>query len=213
MSADDIIEKGRQAWDRLKRSRSFDDYLDVGHALMEGRNWAMGEANVNQPVGRAFNDMMGKWLHKHGFDDIGKATRSQIIACIKHQPAIEAWRAGLPPEQRLTLNHPLNVLRRWRGSRPRAKTDKSSPIAELKAKVVRLEAEIKRLKDKRGNSFTPTDTPAHIAEAIVAEMIGATANKLVQTGMAIHKRLQMEASKQRMREDKQKAGPKKGGRP
>ena len=206
MSADDIIAKGREAWDRLKASRSFDDYLDVGHALMEGRSWAMREAHVNQTQGRAFNEMMGKWLREYGFADIGKATRSQIIACIKHEAAIKAWRADLPLAQRLKLNHPANVLARWQANKARSKADKPSPMAELKAQVVRLQAEIKRLKDRRGNSFTPTDKPEDI---VLGEMRGASANKLRATGVAIHKRLQMEANKQH----EQKAGPKKvGGR-
>ena len=144
MSADDIIAKGREAWDRLKASRSFDDYLDVGHALMEGRSWAMREAHVNQTQGRAFNEMMGKWLREYGFADIGKATRSQIIACIKHEAAIKAWRADLPLAQRLKLNHPANVLARWQANKARSKADKPSPMAELVAKVARQEAEIKR---------------------------------------------------------------------
>jgi hypothetical protein len=118
---------------------------------------------------------------------------------------IEAWRAGLPLAQRLKLNHPANVLARWQASKAKPKTDRSSPMTEAKAEIARLKLEIKRLRDKSGNSFTPTDTPKDIAEAVAAELLGASANKLEQTATAIADRLRVEAHRQRVQEDEQKA--------
>jgi hypothetical protein len=212
MSADDKVAKGREAWGRLKTSRLWDDYLAVGDALDEGRSWAMRGAHVNRPVGRAFNNMMGQWLREHGFSEIDKTVRSQILRCMDNKAEIEAWRAGLKPSERLEFNHPAAVLRQWRqASKAKPQADKSSPMAELKAKVVRLEAEIKRLKDSRGNSFTPNDKPEDIAAAVASEMVGATSHKYEETATAVADRLRTEAHKQRVREDEQKAGPKKAG--
>jgi hypothetical protein len=214
MSADAIIARGREAWGRLQASRNWEDWLDVGHALMEGRSWAMPEARVNQSVGRAYNDKMGQWLREYGFHEIDKATRSQTLTCMEHEAEIKAWRATLSPAACATLNNPMYVLRRWRqASKANPNANKSSPMTEAKAEIARLKLEIKQLKDRRGNSFTPADTPEAIAEVVAADMIGASANKLEETATAIAHRLRVEAHKRRVREDKdkQRAGPKKAG--
>jgi hypothetical protein len=159
MSAGEIIAKGREAWARLNASRSWDNWLAVGHALDEGRNWAMCEAHINQPRGRAFNDMMGKWLRQYSFDEIEKAARSQILRCVDDEAAIEAWRADLPLAVRLKLNHPANVLARWQASKARPKANKSPTATELKAEIARLRQWNQHLKAGAGNTFMPDDTP------------------------------------------------------
>jgi hypothetical protein len=55
-----IVQQGRAAWERLKKGRAnYDDWVLVGHALIEGRKVAMRNASCSSPAGRGYSDAFG----------------------------------------------------------------------------------------------------------------------------------------------------------
>jgi hypothetical protein len=57
------IVAGKAAWGRLKQgSKSWADWVLVGHALLEGRAIAMRNAGTTSPAGRGYSDAFNGWL-------------------------------------------------------------------------------------------------------------------------------------------------------
>jgi len=110
------ILHGQEAWRRLGRDHTWEDWRQVGAALLIGRSGAMREAAVNRPAGRRYNVVFAAWLKKCGFENLDKADRSRLLAVMDHLHEIETWRATLTPTQRLRLNHPSAVFRNWKSA-------------------------------------------------------------------------------------------------
>jgi hypothetical protein len=113
ISDDKEIREGQEAWSRLKKHMSWSDWTSVGRAHLKGRQAAMREADTNEPTGRRYNQIFGEWLTRHGFDDIDKGDKSRLFEVMEHLDEIETWLATLPTSNRLRLNHPATVLRKW----------------------------------------------------------------------------------------------------
>ena len=104
------IRQGKAAWARLKQdSRSWDDWVLLGYALLEGRRIAMHNAGVGQGYGPAFRS----WLIDNRFN-LNPSDRSALLALMGILPAVEAWRATLTETRRLRMNHPATVMRIYR---------------------------------------------------------------------------------------------------
>ena len=81
-----IVQQGRAAWERLKKGRAnYDDWVLVGHALIEGRKVAMRNAGCSSPAGRGYSDAFGDWL-LHNRLDLKPSQRGQA-ACGDGHPA------------------------------------------------------------------------------------------------------------------------------
>lgn len=128
----DVYREGREALDRLNTGRDWSDWQKVGAALAAGRTEAMRIANTNRPKGRKYNRAFGDVLkHKQlGTDRLDSATRNQLLQIAENQSAIEEWRATLDPAQRLRLNHPSAVWRKWQRTRERCGEDEQSDEVE-----------------------------------------------------------------------------------
>jgi hypothetical protein len=150
------IKRGQEAWSRHKTDATWNDWLAIGQALSIGREDAMATAETNAPVGSRYNVEFGDWLVRHKFDDIDKADRSRLFDAMANLPAIEAWRGALPQNQRLRLNHPSTVLRKWRAATV-AKPPKD-PKPTLKDSVVNLS------EDNAAKDLEITGLKAHVAE-------------------------------------------------
>lgn len=141
---DRVARQGTQAWARLKKSKSWTDWLQVGEALQVGRDWAMNQAGTNKPEGKAYNVAFGEWLTKYKLDDMDKGDRSRLFAVMDNLPAIEEWRQALTLTERMKLNHPQAVLRRWKAhiEPEKRKSDKPTPTERaIAAEEARFAAE------------------------------------------------------------------------
>lgn len=107
---------GQEAWHRLRHAHTWEDWRHVGAALLIGRSGAMREAGVNRPVGRRYNAVVAAWLKKFRFGNLDKADRSRLFAVMDRLQEIETWRATLAPTERLRLNHPSTILRKWKSA-------------------------------------------------------------------------------------------------
>jgi hypothetical protein len=174
MSATEVaaIERGQQAWGRLKSGAAWEDWLLVGQALEIGRTECRARLGIrpgdNRNLGRGFNESYSKWLEANKFADIDKGVRSRLQECMENRAKIEAWRAALTDTDRLKLNHPQTVLTRWRAStQVKEAPSRPSPQAALKDKVVEYEEEIARLKRNGGELFNlQKDTPKDMARVM-----------------------------------------------
>jgi hypothetical protein len=164
--ADECIEAGRQASERLKAAskHAWADWLLVGKAWQHVRSQAMFAAQTNQPSGRRFSQQCSDLLKRAGLDWIDKGTRSRLLDCLEHHEEIDAYLAKLPPGKRLKTNHPNAVWRGWQASISQKPTQpKQSPIAQLKEENARLRREVE---SGGGDLWAPTDTAKDIAMVI-----------------------------------------------
>lgn len=170
------IREGQEALQRLGRDLTWPDWPHVGAALQIGRRRAMHEAGVNLPVGRRYNVLFAAWLSNFGFANLDKADRSRLLAVMDHLDEIQAWRATLTPTQRLRLNHPSAVLRKWKSAQAVAPNQNSelSPIKKCQEENSALQQEILRLRRDcerfAGDRWDPAARPDDIATAMVAKL-------------------------------------------
>jgi hypothetical protein len=196
-----IVRAGLEAWSRLKKCKTWDDWLVLGEGLLVGRTEAMRTSHSNKPEGRRYNCEFSLWLESNKLDDgtsfgeIDKAVRARLFECLAHRDEIEKWRKTLPISERLKLNHPAVVLRRWKKTRVAKPDDNAKPkqsrMAKLEAAVIALDEENHRLKrDAKDNAyFTPQDRPIDIANYIwrtiheapkLAHSIASALNKIAR---------------------------------
>jgi hypothetical protein len=150
------IRHGQEAWHRLGRDHTWQDWRHVGAALVIGRSGAMRDAAVNRPVGRRYKLAFAAWLKQFGFENIDKADRCRLFAVMDHLEEIETWRATLTPAERRRLNHPSAVLRKWKSAYAISSDQKprSSPMKKC----------------RQENSWEPTDPPEDIAAAMLVKL-------------------------------------------
>jgi len=114
------IAAGREALQRLRSRRTWDDWLCVGRAVYLLRDQALGTANAKRPYGRKYVVVYGQLLQQHGFDSVNRDVRGALVQIVENLDKVEAWRATLPETVRLDWNHPHSVLRHFMAAgRPR----------------------------------------------------------------------------------------------
>jgi hypothetical protein len=182
-----VLQRGREAFERITSNATWTDWLAVGEALRRLRTAAMREAFTNEPVGRAYNEAFGQRLHQHGFDKLDKGDRSRLFDCMEHRDEIEAWRSTLTLNQRLQWNHPTTVLRHWKAAHDVPKGEKKpSPFAETKQALAEQIEENHRLKREidrgGGDLWTTDDRPDDIAKVMAIKL---STDKLERTARAM----------------------------
>jgi len=168
LEKDRVCRQGTEAWRRLKREKSLLDWIKVGEALLIGREWAMNQAQTNRPEGKGYNFAFGEWLQRYKLDDMDKGDRSRLFEMMENLPMISAWRMTLPLNQRLALNHPNSVLRKFKRAiepatdpadkKPTVRDElinaleagdgKDRAIEQLKARITELEEENASLREQ-----------------------------------------------------------------
>jgi hypothetical protein len=194
--AERVVERGRQAWKSLRNDETFEKWIAIGRAIEIGRNETMRLLHSNRPAGAQWSRVFGAWLAENGFDEIDKGVRSRLQNCLDNLPAIELWRQNIGLGQRLQLNHPNAVWRKWQAAKeaPNGADRSTSPPPNRKdMEIVRLQEELdaanKKLREierQRGNitegrDWTWHDTP----DAIAAAMLAAYPDKAKRLGSAL----------------------------
>jgi hypothetical protein len=140
----------------------------VGEALLVGREFAMRDANTNRPLGRGYSRSFNQWLIDAKLNDMDQADRSKLLAMMEDRLEIEQWRATLGKTERMRLNHPTAVFRKWRQTTKMPappKQNKKNIIAEyhdliaeneqLKARITELEEENAELRGQQREMEVP----------------------------------------------------------
>jgi hypothetical protein len=181
----EVVRRGQEAMERKRRG--WDDWLAIAEALEAGRTEVMRALHTNDAHGRRYEKAMSEWLIVNKFKEINKATRSQLLDCLKHKVEIEKWRARLTDSERWKFNHPDTVLRKWEASTvvpdPTA-PPKVSPVRKLKDSLVALQEENDRMRREiergGGDLWAPEDRPRDIARVILDKLSKAKAEKVAR---------------------------------
>ena len=171
----EIVRAAREAWERLSTFQTYDDWMIIAEAMAVGREEAMRAAQTDEPQGRRYNEAFSDWLREHKLDEIDKGTRSRLLNCLEHREEIEKWRATLPANGKLKLNHPETILRRWQKNnvvKPAGEPKKASPVAKLKASIADLEEDNYRMRQEIEHSGDDLwmDTAEDIARVILSKV-------------------------------------------
>ena len=174
-----LVTRGREAWRSLKSDETWEKWVAIGRAIEAGKAAIMRVLHTNQPKGRAWSQTFGAWLQENEFDQIDKGVRSRLQNCLDRLPEIEAWRRTLGLTQRLQLNHPNAVLRRWQAAAASPQEPGENGNARrpgLREEVARLQSELDaaqreigrmRRKEDEGSDWDWQDTPDEIAAAML----------------------------------------------
>jgi hypothetical protein len=134
----------------------------------------MRDAHTNKPHGRSYCAAFSAWAKKFGFTDLDKGDRARLFDVMDRLVDIETWLEKLPLTERLRLNHPNSVWRRWKAATAEPKPDaekKSSPFEKLKESVAQLEEENARMKREiergGGDLWSANDRPKDIANIMI----------------------------------------------
>jgi hypothetical protein len=184
-SPSDVVRLGQEAMQRKRRA--WEDWLAIAEALQAGRTEVMRALHTNEASGRRYEKAMGDWLVANGFKEINKATRSQLLDCLKHKVEIGAWRARLTDSERWKFNHPDTVLKKWKASTvvpDPNKPPKVSSVQKLKDSVATLQEENDRMKREiergGGDLWCPEDRPRDIAKIILSKLTKTKAEKVAR---------------------------------
>jgi hypothetical protein len=151
MNSEEIGKAMQAAWSRVKKSeaRLWSEWMTIGEGLLEGRNWAMKVAGVNQPEGRGYVTAYAEWLHKYRVDDMDKSVRAKLLNIMEERAAVEEWRATLTVPERRRLNNPDVVYRKWQAAtKVTTPKKRSSEIGRATAELTMANERISELEQE-----------------------------------------------------------------
>jgi hypothetical protein len=186
LTADDARkeELAAEAADRIKKGQHWTDWMLIGDGLMVGRRHAMFLASTNQPKGKGYAKAFSAWMTSRAWAfELDSPTRNDLFWCVDHRSEIEIWRDTLAQNERVRLNHPSAMKRRFEAThRVKAADDNkpsSSPMATLKARLEEAEDQLMAAKKQivemkshgDGSVFDlKKDTAVDIAKTIAANV-------------------------------------------
>ncbi len=196
----DVVARGIEAWTRHKKDNTWNGWMEVGETLDVGRRVAMRQAFTNQPKGKGYNDAYGRWLRENGFiidgnkdESLHETTRARLLSCVENRGAIEAWRATLPLRERMRLNHPESVWKKWSAYEKAKAVDPDVPGKPkkpgLKEEVVALQEENDALNAKlrkmeaaasKGSLLEPSDNAKNIARVLIENLSTTKADEVAK---------------------------------
>ena len=134
----------------------WEEWIAIGAGLAAGRTLAMLNARVSKPEGRRYSGAFSSWLSGSHYKTMDPDTRAALLRCHDKADLIEAWRREkLTPPQRLDLNHPRSVWRRYSKSlaeaEPKPKPDRTP--ARSKQREQHLEIELHERTQQRDEAL------------------------------------------------------------
>jgi hypothetical protein len=204
---DRVCRHGAEEWRRVQEERDWTSYMAIGEAFLIGRQLAFDLSGTNSNNDPRYKKVFGQWLVKYGFDNFDRSDRAKLYTVMENRGAIETWRSTLGLTQRLKLNHPTTVLRKWQATQvPKKGEPRTSTVTKLKQEVSELkrqhELDEERLAAADGGDLW--DLKKTSAEDIAAAIFGNVGSLLSPA-----KARKIATELLRMLDDKPKAEPKK----
>jgi hypothetical protein len=142
-----LTVQGKAAWESLKRVESWDQWRTIGFAIEAGRKDIMKSLGINDSHSdsKKLKDEIGIWLKATGFNEIDKTSRSRLRSCIEHLPQIEQWRQTLDANERVALNHPNSIWRKYKTALKDANAGKAHRVDAKDEVIPELQDEVDRL--------------------------------------------------------------------
>jgi hypothetical protein len=79
IAATRIICRGRDCWDAIHKSESFEAWAAIGAALAIGKAHALKVTGANRARGRNYSREFGQWMKVNGFRFMRPSDRSNAI--------------------------------------------------------------------------------------------------------------------------------------
>jgi hypothetical protein len=149
-----LFAGARAAWKVLGTGGvDWDTWLAVGRGLEECQKLALERAQSNDMSSQRAKKEMAKLLDAEQLACINKSVRSVLLAVMRDMPAIAAWRDTLTSTERMRMNHPQAVMRRYKRATiiPPPKPDDgaaAAPARGLKAAYQIADAEVQAAKNE-----------------------------------------------------------------
>jgi hypothetical protein len=114
LEAQNEIMEGALALRRIHAHEDYHHWHAVGRALLRLQHEAMHLSGSNSPQGRAYTAMRAALGSRvPDLETINKTARAHAVWLAQNFAAVEAWRATLPDDARLQMNHPSVIRRRY----------------------------------------------------------------------------------------------------
>lgn len=110
------IKEAQEALQRIETGQTWKDWETIGKGLEAIRNQAMLEARTNSPVGRTYCGIFKRLLAEGRLGTIDSGTRCRLLEAMAHREQINVWLAMLPLAERLKVNHPDTILKKWKAA-------------------------------------------------------------------------------------------------
>jgi hypothetical protein len=89
-------------------------WLQVGRGFAAGRAHALRMAQMYDERAQGYRTEFSRWLTSYPyFQEISVPTRDDLFWLVDNRDAIERWRKTLSKADRLSLNHPSVIRRRY----------------------------------------------------------------------------------------------------
>jgi len=167
------IRHGQEAWCRLRAGSTWTDWVAVGTAHVIGRTTAMRDGHINKPKGRSYNAAFSAWQKRFGFEGLDRGDRSRLFDVMDHLKEIDGWLKKLPESERVRLNHPSSVWRKWKAATAEPKEPRISAFQKLNDSVAALQEENDRMRREidrgGGDLWNSHDRPRDIARIVIQQ--------------------------------------------
>jgi hypothetical protein len=150
-----IKRRGLDALRRIHRNQVWEDWMEVGEALLIITEEAMAEVGVESWSGddkklvKAFNTRWDAYEQLASNDPNHKPLSKQerwALREVMTKPEIGAWRATQTGPKRRKLNHPNAVINGWKRTQPRPPSKPRQPSNLLSPALQERDEEIAQLK-------------------------------------------------------------------
>ncbi len=189
-----IVEAADRVWQRIAgKSGHYEDWNMVRDALMVGRQYAMRVLHVQQPRGKGYNDLFGRWRARH-FPKMAPGTCSSLLylASPENRMVVDDLRRAMSDTERMQVTHPDSMAKRVRrflkDRGDTASKRRMSPVERLKAENAEL---IRRVASQADGSLF--DFHRDAVEDIAAVMVGASRRRAERIARAVLKKVQKPA--------------------
>ena len=179
------LELGNEAYRVLKRGETIERWYQVGVGCQELQQAALDYGRSNNTNNRAYREAWASLAaHVPDLRDIDKSARSHAIWMTENWEALSRWLATLPVNQRLDLNHPRSIHRKFDAAHkpppPPDETKAPSTRVKTQDQIVQLTEQLDaQRKMKTTGAIPPHMTMEDLADLIANQRNAATVRRLI----------------------------------
>jgi hypothetical protein len=189
-----IYEKGEAAAQVLQKYETIERWHEIGDAAAALMADAMTWGGSNTATGRGYNHAWARLsAHCPTVRDLDKSARSAAVWMAQNWTQVSVWLNTLTPSERLKLNHPTVIHRRYDAAHkppsPEGTAAAVSPRIAAQDELIKVQRELDMLRKKGGGGLLPGASVEEVVEAIFTAQSPAFVKKLI---MELDKRLEAE---------------------
>jgi hypothetical protein len=181
----------REAWRRLNKHYTFQDWIQVGEALLIGRDEVLAKGGFKSANGRKYSDAFSKWLDENSLrwadevktKEMDKNDRANLLKLMERKEEVLAWHEGLTATERFRTNHPQVIYRKWSKTQvPQTSAPRQRRQTQAAATIA-LQGEIDALKralHEQGAKIVSSDEPSHVANVLLNTQSESKVERIIE---------------------------------